>query len=318
MREARCFCVALCGLALVLATSPAGAQEEFISDAEFVQACCPACQSGFIAGAELAFLKPHFKDNIAYVFQDVNFVSTFQTFDYGYETSPRLWLGYRSCCGLGLLVRYFEFHQNAQRSDIVPPGAVQAGFSPVIDPEFNFDFIAFAAGDAVDASHSLELRTVDLEASQSGIVGAWSLLGSFGIRYATIDQDYRMTRNPGNDVLLSESRFEGVGPTVSLHAGRPLWRGLAVFSSVRGSILFGDEDSMTFVSGVASTVRDADEQLSIGEIQLGLEWSAKMNVADPFVRASWEGQVWNGARSLTGTDEYMALMGFGVTIGLTR
>jgi len=61
----------------------------------------------------------------------------------------------------------------------------------------------------------------------------------------------------------------------------------------------------------------ASEVLGIGELELGLQWTRRLdNGTDVFLRGTYEGQLWSD--SGTPTLGYLGFQGFGVALGFAR
>ncbi len=278
-----------------------------------VAACDDGCgRISLYGGGAVLFLRPSFHDNVAYTLNAPNGVRTAQPFGYEYETAWRAWLGLEGQGGLGIRGTYFQFDHSSARAQVAPAGG---GTSAVLDPESQFLSLAFNMGDAVAASHSLEIHVVDMEATQSVNFGSWELMGSFGARYASFKQDYNFAVNGGAlGILGSRYKFEGAGPTAALEVRRPVYPRLSIFSTARGSIIWGESDWRGGDPTLANNfllIYDADGALAIGELQAGVKW----NVGNWFAQGAVEAQAWHGTQSITRSDELMVLVGSSVAAG---
>lgn len=279
--------------------------------------CCPCddscCSTRYYGGGAAMFLKPFFGDNTAYVFEDATGVNTFQPFDYDYEAAWRVWAGFEQCSGIGLRGSYFHFDHSAARAEVAP----EDGFTRAIDPEYEFLFGEFNAGDEIAANHSLKIYWIDAEVTytfQCG--GCCELLSSLGVRYGSLEQDYSFTNITDPDESRSTSyRFKGYGPTASFGLNCPVGGCLFVFSTVRGTVMWGDSDWQ------GGDVDRADDDfiidnnkgvLGIGEVSVGTEWRS----CNYFIRAALEGQAYAGQISFTHSDELLVLGGFTVGGGM--
>jgi hypothetical protein len=301
-----------------LDSSVAAAYTGYGDSVNLGESCESTCCNSycFEAGFAAVFLRPHFDNNVAYQFVDVpaaNVVSA-QPFNYDFEIAPRTWLAWTGPTGLGLRTSYFGFDHSASRTDVAPAAG---GSSIILDPQSAFGVsLPFVGGDTVAASHSLDVNVLDLEATQTAWLGEWELLGSFGVRYASFEQDYLLTVNAGpGGVLASGYQFNGIGPTVAFEMYRSFGSAWTLFSVARGSILFGESDwhggDPTLVTN-RLLVYENDGALTIGEFQAGVRY----NRGAWFLQSALEGQAWLGTESITRVDEDMVLAGFSLGAGL--
>lgn len=106
-----------------------------------------------------------------------------------YQLSPRAWLGWQSCNGIGFRATYFRFDESANREAVT----AVAGATPV------YLFVYGAGGDlsrnananigqTLVSNHALKLSSLDLEATQ---LFRWrqsqAILG-MGVRIADMEQ----------------------------------------------------------------------------------------------------------------------------------
>jgi hypothetical protein len=123
--------------------------------------------------------------------------------------------------------------------------------------------------------------------------------------------------------------LEGFGPTMSFTADRPINCNLGCFATARGSLLFGDGESLlqagedldltTPFNTIATHGRD--DLLPIGELRLGFHWQRpKQRPAgwQLFLTSALEGQIWGSAGSATSEDGSLGLFGFHAGIGMLR
>jgi hypothetical protein len=217
-----------------------------------------------------------------------------------FTAAPRITLGYRGKSDWGLQFRYWELDAESDSSANFPAAPANP-----------------ANVDTVGSSNFFNAYTLDLELTRDMRFRETSILGTFGVRHAKLDQGsqtdaYGVVAN-GNVVdafnltSLSGSTSEGTGLTGSLSMLRQLQRApaLSLFVSGRSSILFGDAGSFaqssaifTGTAGQGTDVQGAiggiDEALFIGEIQAGLQWSKNISSfnARSFARATFEYQYW--------------------------
>ena len=184
------------------------------------------------------------------------------------------------------------------------------------------------SGNSYTAGSGLNAYTLDLEATKDQEFCSWTLGAACGLRYARVEQSYQSELRSATDVLLGRIDFAhsvaGVGPTVSLAAGKPLTKRLSLVGRARGSVLFGDgqsrlsagEDLDLAAPMTTTRVTDRDDLLTIGEVQLALGWrAATCRSWQPFATVALEGQVWNGAGNASSEEGDLGFVGFNVGLG---
>jgi hypothetical protein len=272
--------------------------------------CCDTC---FEAGISAVFLRPYFDNNVAFLQLNtpVVGVNTSQPFNYDFEIAPRVWVGWTSPCGLGARASYFGFDHSAGLNLVT----TTAGQSLILDPQSpGAQTLLVNAGDTVAASHALDINVLDLEATQTAWLGDWQLLGSFGVRYASFEQDYLLVNQTTGDVLGSGFQFNGIGPTVAFEMYRSFGSVWTLFSVARGSILFGESDWQggLLAPALAVNAYENDGGLTVGELQTGIRYSQ----GAWFLQSALEGQAWLGTPSITRVEEDMILAGFSFGAGV--
>lgn len=244
--------------------------------------------------------------------------------------APRLALGVVGEGGWGIQGRYWRMENSV------------GGFDPLIG---SFDYSTGVADDDVNSDwfdgelsqtsdfERFNVQTIDLEGSKDFSFYAWRGLATFGaryadlnnVRYSTVDGAIR-TGSPGiaggsQDTMnnsyhtadydfsaLQTMNFHGVGPTFSLTGFRSLTDNFGLFTSARGSVLFGDSRNVARVDGQMSSLFDdvgatdlgvitSTEELFIAELQLGGQWSRPVRFINGqfFVRGAFEYQFWRNS-----------------------
>jgi hypothetical protein len=270
-------------------------------------ASCGVSNPGFYAGAELPILKPHVDTILAgdSPFLDIGLAirDIPQVRDFDYDASPRVWVGYVGCSGLGIRARWWQFDET------------EGTEGPIYDEFGNLIFDGRVDG-------GLELSATDFEVTDTICLGpTWQLLLSGGVRYAEfrffgqIDGDLGGVGEGASGI---EDYFDGIGATVAAELRRSLCWDLGLFASVRGSVLFGDEVFGVFDDFVVPLSFRFEESAivrPVWEIQLGLDWSREICDGVHFVtRALGEVQYWDSIR-----DEYaIGLAGITLTAGFVR
>lgn len=292
-----------------------------------------ATSATFYTGIEFTFLKPHYDDNVAFTMLDGSATGdsafTDVEFDHDTEFTPRVYLGWRHRDGVGLRVTWWAFDHEAQSASASPDAD---GFGQISHPPFSgVDISSVIPTDVFTAGSHLEAYAIDIETTQEACLGGWDVVVAGGVRYADVEQGYRaQLQNAAGDqrgTIDYRQGIDGIGPTISLGASRPLGRLTTLFCKARGSVLFGDGESFLSAAEnldappeVATTrTSSRDDLLSIGEVQVGFQWQGRrrrMMPYRPFASVALEGQVWNGAGSATSEDGSLGFFGVNTGIGL--
>jgi hypothetical protein len=156
-----------------------------------------------------------------------------------------------------------------------------------------------------NGTYAFRAYTIDLEITKQLDAGCWSFLGTFGARYARLEQDQTLVAAVPGSVLsaFASNHTEGTGLTSALEARRALgdsnW---SVFANVRGSVLWGS-DYVAAGASVNTTAVAEDrangDTLWIVEAQIGLEWSQPLKCicGTVFVRGAYEYQRWTDTQA---------------------
>jgi hypothetical protein len=297
-----------------------------------VTSCC-SIESSLYIGFEATFVKPRFESNQAFTVMtsDGALFETFNEieFDYDMEFTPRAFVGWQNCDGLGWRATWWQFDHSAADLSANPPAN---GFGEIALPPFgDVDISSNIATDTFSAVSDLNAYAVDLEATKQTSFASWNFGVGGGIRYASSEQHYfaqvRETGNVLRDQVDYQHSIEGIGPTISIDACRPWSRQLGTFCKARGSVLFGDGESRLIAgedldlanSFTTTRTTGRDDLLSIAEIQVGIRWQASQNrnlVLRPFLTSAFEGQIWNGAGNATSEEGNLGFFGFTAGGGL--
>jgi hypothetical protein len=291
--------------------------------------CCDTCgpcpqRPRFYTSFEATFVKPRIEDNVAFTTMEADGAS-FESFgdtefNYDLEFTPRIFLGWQRANGVG--------HGAATASGNPPAN----GFGSVTHPAFgDVDISSVIPTDTFSAASDLNAYTLDIEGTKETSFCGWGLGIAGGVRYAYSEQSYLAELRDNANTLRGRIDYrqsiEGLGPTISLSAYRPIATDAGFFCKARGSVLFGDGESMlnavedadltTPFNTARATGRD--DLLSIGEIQLGFRWQSlghRGQTYRPFLSAALESQFWNGAGNATSEDGSLGFFGFITAIGV--
>jgi hypothetical protein len=264
---------------------------------------CGGCRCGLYVGVEATYLAPLYDESASlFALTDVTVpagVVLQPDFDTAEELTgaPRISLGYVGKRGIGVQLRYWEMTSAASQNDLP-------------DPIVGNQLQILGGQDTFDA------YTIDLELTKEFCHRDWNLLGTFGVRNANIDHG-RVERATGfvnGDVFSLGAQtgedFHGTGLTFSLSGLKTInpCRGLAIYTSLRGSTLWGSARTTAITSssfsgpgGNAGSVNGAitteDETMFIGEVGAGLQWSRCVRDFNSrmFARVGVEYQYWGAS-----------------------
>lgn len=229
--------------------------------------------------------------------------------------SPRFWIGRQITPQWSIVARHWMLDTFEHSALDTPAGQVNL-------PNFA----------RIGEISAAKLYNIDIEAMRCFKRGIWELDGTIGARYASYYADARAFATgvftTGNFINLSyfnSNKFTGTGITSSLTARRPIRNTCAsLFVTGRGSHAWGTSDnaagvagtvasspSSPLVGGAVVTRADAEAEMSIGELQFGVQWDRRLKCirANWFLHTAFEYQVWKIDQPPTGG------VGFGGTIG---
>ncbi len=295
-----------------------------------VPECVPVCRRGCVYGGfEFLWMRAHFDQNVAMII-DPPVGNTMVPFDYGFELSPRARLGWRSCHGVGFRATYWQFDQAAAiETATAVPGATPV-YLFVYGAGGNLTRNAYAdLGETLISAHSLRLQSLDLELTQDFGLKCFRVRAGAGVRLAEMDQRLRGevydATNALWEIVTNDLTFQGVGPTVSLQCWRDLGpcSPIAAYAGIRGAFLFSDtrQEIYEMKDGYTTEVvdiADAREVISLGELSLGLQYTACGFAHTQFLaRCSYETQAWFDVGGPVDSDSTVSLDGLALTLGLT-
>jgi hypothetical protein len=300
--------------------------------------CCePEHRGGGLqAGVGFYYIQPHWDHNPAYLVLGTDnltrTVTSQQDFDYDYEFAPRAWLGFTSCNGSGVRVRWWDYEDDASVTAQAQPFTGIGTQQVLITPASPLGVVSesfFATGtDTLTVNSDLQVTVWDLEGTYNHQAGCFLLTFFGGLRYVHLSQSYNavlvendllVPQGNGNgnlenvSTLLSGHNFKGVGPTGGVESRTALGgMGLSLYGSSRVSVLFGTGKQSAFVNepaliidgigveglqqgGSFASLYSRDDILPIVEAEIGAEWSGDVCGMRAFVQAALVGQVWFGA-----------------------
>lgn len=143
-------------------------------------------------------------------------------------------------------------------------------------------------------------------------LGGFGVQFGVGVRYANFENQAvslgaaRLDDAIVNTTAVAATEFDGVGITGGIRGTKCLWHNVSLYVNARYSHLFGDvlarsQASASAVNGIdaAADVFSAgarsDEELLIGEFQVGLQWEHELRCipANCFFRVAGEYQYWD-------------------------
>ncbi|NOY42827.1 MAG: hypothetical protein GXP26_13455 [Planctomycetes bacterium] len=205
--------------------------------------------------------------------------NVFQELDYGYQSSYRIFGGYRfNECGGEIRFAFTRFDSSASAlSPPAVPAAPGGQTTQILNP---FDLVATSTGDRISVNSNVGANIYDLGFAKTIPLGspacggcdscasacdtgcdtgcgwcpAWDLRWSAGIRFAEVNWDRRAELQSTNDYGSTTMDFDGGGARVGLEGTRYLGRQqrFAIFARGDMSILLG-EVSIEHTSGVGGT-----------------------------------------------------------------
>ncbi len=265
--------------------------------------CSAGCLSGPIwdVGTEFTFLAPNMND--AEVRYDINDYVAPVTHSFVVDhldslfAAPRFWVGVQGECW-GIVGRFWRMT------------AGHAGHNPFFVP-------GTGIRTGYDADNLVDAYAIDLEVRRTFCFHANKLYLGLGPRYAHFEQDQSVTAFAlvEDDILTGTARSNrhayGTGLSLAFGGRRPLFCNSCahLFFNMRASILWGcthaevqTSASLVDPSATAASYNGAavgvNDDLFIGEIQLGMEWDYQLKwlPANAFFRVAAEYQYWDASQ----------------------
>jgi len=313
------------------ALAPGAYNGSVYGDACCGDACCPPRRQLFwVSGIEATFLSPDLNnDGATFEIEDVAetrddwFTSQTDDVDSLY-VSPRVWIGIQGC-NWGANLRYWHLQ------------ASEGGYDPTISELGTWDAGWPDAG--YFTSSRLEAYTIDLELTRRFCIHDHWMQASVGVRHAEIWNAESITGLADTTDGIFEGfahadrNTRGTGVVFGLYGRKPVFPCSCVhwFYNLRWSAMWGptETNSETYASvlvvdpmatATAGSVNGAltrvDDNLFIGEVQLGLEWDYALQCvpANAFCRFAVEYQRWYGGM---GRSEASSFAGVSVNSAFT-
>ncbi|HEX4130421.1 MAG TPA: Lpg1974 family pore-forming outer membrane protein [Pirellulales bacterium] len=299
----------------------------------FVTVAPPSQPSGWIGGAGVYVLKPHWTagNDSAFITRTANTTGVYDRtttdFNYSYQASPAVWFGHVNEMGNGVRASFFQYYQFASASATVTPGT--ALIDPFAVGTAGTGIFTSAAGGQFTANSNLQILSWDLEGLKRWTTGGWTWLGSAGLRYLYLNQAYGADIQPYTDAgafshMEARHFFNGCGPTVAMQGRRALdGTGFGLFGGGRAALLFG-KAYQSYVATIPDTTASQENSASgwgvlpFAEVEVGADYRRSYGNGMIIFENSMVGQAYFGAGSLSnaspldGSQSYATLGMFGL------
>ncbi len=282
---------------------------------------------GFHGGLELIWIRPNFDQNVAMIV-DPPVGNMLVPFEYDYQLSPRAWLGWQSCNGIGFRATYFRFDESANREAVTAVAGATPVYLFVYGAGGNLSRNANAnIGQTLVSNHALKLSLLDLEATQ---LFRWrqsqAILG-MGVRIADMEQTARgEVFNAGGaleEVVRNDLDLAAAGPTLSAQLTRGIGAShFGIFAATRASLLVSETEQRIYEMKGAFTTELEDIAIQreiLGNLELGLGLQYEQAIgqsASMFVRTGYECQLWLDAGGPVDSHSTVGLDGITLALGL--
>ncbi|RMF41120.1 MAG: hypothetical protein D6753_10225 [Planctomycetota bacterium] len=234
--------------------------------------------------------------------------------------APRITLGTELGRGYGIQGRYWELTSTSSQFNAP---------TPILGNQLQ----------SLGGEDSFNAYTIDLELTKEFYRRNWDLLGTVGVRHASLDHGhtasaYGVMNNDGYFLSASNGEeFHGTGLTFSLSGIRDIrpCRGLAAYWTTRGSTIFGTAETSALTSANVSSgfgnagstnaaIDQQDETLFIGEFGAGLQWSRCVRSFNGrfFARTGVEYQWWDAEDGSATAQSAAGILGNSVGVATTN
>jgi hypothetical protein len=312
----------------------------------------PERKGGLTAGVGFYLIKPYFSSNPAAVRTTTSTgvagtATTTSTaisqsdFSQGFTFSPRGWIGYSLCSGLGVRLSYWRFDQGSQYATTNQNNSLATVSTVMAGPLLSNPPVLPGVQDQITATNVLRLDVYDLDVTQLFEGKCWWLLVGGGARYLYLNQSYSATllrqgaaAPPFSGQAFASNAFTGVGPTLFVEAHRALGqKGFGLYGNARGAVLFGSGSQSTFGSinsadptgatfaNLTTVTGSRDSVVPVAELELGAEWAPRCGKVNPFLRVGAVGMnyftVGNALSNGINNHDNLGFFGLTVTGGLS-
>lgn len=292
---------------------------------EFSFSRSSASEAAWYSGFDIVIAKPLYSSNVGLrESEQVNsqqFSIDNAEFDYDYQTSPRVWIGYQGSSAIGVRATWWQFANQANEISTAPSAN---GFGRVEHPSFgDVDISAITPTERMMANASLDVYAIDLELTRNAEIGAGTFLLSGGLRFASLDQSYNAVLLNSNSIAAGSIDYRqhvrGIGPTFSASTARNLTERWQWYALGRGSLLVGEGnerleagEDLDFVNPQRTTeVGRRDQLLPILDLQLGSTLALnRWGRFQPAIRGGWELSWWGDVGNNSGGASDLGFVGF--------
>ena len=284
----------------------------------------------YFGSVSTLFLQPAFQQNsVITQFNSSAAAATFassESFDFDYETAPRLRVGFESEFGPGVELDYWQFDQGSNVSAFTSNGLNSGQLSSgLFGPSSLTTLTAVNAGDTLSAIHSIDIETFSITFFKEIKFPISRLNGIFGFQYASVFQslDAELTDAAGNltGAIRSTSDLRAYGPKLKFEYYRPVGHTKLEFvTAFGGSVLFGERDQFVTNTGAPAVNRlGADEYVLTSDFYGGVQWK-KLTAENRgyYVRVGVTHQSWIGGGSAVSSESNFGLRGFAFEVGINR
>lgn len=302
--------------------------QEHVEHPEWVSGSNVCNRSRWIAGFDALFLRSHFDQNVAMIIDPLP-GNDLVPFNYDFNFSPRVVLGWLSPCNGGFRGSYWNHSDQADREAATAVVGATPVYLFVYGAGGNLTRNAYAdIGDTLTSIHRVNLQSIDIEYFDVMQWSRWHLNVGTGIRLAKIDQflrgDVYDSLGTLEEAVTNELQVLGAGPTASLMIQRQFvpsgWGG---YAGLRGSLLFSETEQIIYEmkNSGADEVSDraAHQEIStIAELSLGIQCTRCFSSGSlAFLRVGYELQSWQDVGGPVDSTSTLGLDGIACSTGVS-
>lgn len=292
--------------------------------------CADPPAGGVIGGAAVVFAQPFLSGNSPFdetIFSNNVFYRSANAFQYDFQATPRVWIGYQGQNGHGIRARYWTFNGSAGRTSFTdpengPPNMVRAQ-AGLVGSELSTS-VTSASNTFFIAVQSLGLDVIDLEYTRK-VDRSWGdIYFSGGVRYAAFDQSMMITNNFAGATIQSHFDLEGVGPMIGTELVVPATETIQFYGAGRAGVLLSSFDQhIELYTGPllldVLTTDDRNHVVGSFEAQLGLRFALPLACgATLFAQGAAEGQLWTEMAQSRDDLTNLGFLGLSAAFGVTR
>ncbi|MCA9194433.1 MAG: hypothetical protein KDB03_21835 [Planctomycetales bacterium] len=288
---------------------------------------CSRPKIQFMGGFEALALRVHHDQDVAMVIDPAP-GNRLVPFTYGFQFSPRVWLGmFRPGTG-GFRASYWYLDDTARRETATAVVNATPIYLFVYGAGGNLTRNAYAdLGETMSSIHSARIQSLDFEYLDTFQFRCWNLQSSAGIRLAEIVQNLRGdvydVLGGLEETVTNDLSIRGVGPTFGLRANRTFQSSpIGIYVSGRGSLLFSQttQEIYEMKNAGADEVRDRaqqDEIISQCELGLGFQFNyCFSNGIRTFASTGYEVQAWYDVGGPVDSSSTLGLDGLSAQLGV--